>query len=164
MKTQLTAPAALPSALIAGGAVLAAALIGARRGPQHPRTALWYASLRKPSYTPPGPVFGAAWAVLDTLTGVSGYRLLRAKPGTARSVALSCWALSVAGIAGYPWVFFGRKQLGESAAVVGAMLASASTYVAAAERVDRPAAALGVPLVLWIGFAGLLSEEIWRRN
>ena len=152
------------AALVAGGTVFAAALIGSRRGPQHPRTALWYASLRKPSYTPPGPAIGAAWAVLDTLLSVSGYRLLKSPPSTARSTALTSWALSVAGIAGYPWVFFGRKQLGESAVVVGAMLASASTYVAAAERVDRPAAAMGIPLVLWVGFAGLLSEELWRRN
>lgn len=152
------------AALIAGSAVFAAALIGSRRGPQHPRTALWYASLRKPSYTPPGPAIGAAWAVLDTLLSVSGYRLLKSPPSTARTTALTSWSLSVAGIAGYPWVFFGRKRLGESAVVVGAMLASASAYVAAAERVDRPAAAMGIPLVLWVGFAGLLSEELWRRN
>lgn len=152
------------AALLAGGAVFAAALIGAQRGPQHPRTALWYASLRKPSFTPPDPAIGAAWAVLDTLISISGYRLLRAPPSPARSTALTSWALSVAGIAGYPWVFFGRKELGESTAVVGAMLVSASTYVVASTQVDRPAAALGIPLVLWVGFAGLLSEELWRRN
>jgi benzodiazapine receptor len=55
------------AALIAGSAVLAAAVLGARQGPQQPRTALWYARLRKPDYTPPGPVIGATWGVLETL-------------------------------------------------------------------------------------------------
>ena len=77
---------------------------------------------------------------------------------------LGCWSLSVAGIAGYPWVFFERKDLGASTVASGAMLASATAYVATAARVDRPAAAMGVPLVVWLGLATLLSEELWRRN
>lgn len=29
---------------------------------------------------------------------------------------------------------------------------------------DRPAAAAGVPFVVWLGFATLLAERIWRDN
>ena len=154
----------LDATLIAGGAVIAANLVGARSNPQRPRNAIWYASLRKPDLTPSGPVIGAVWTTLDVLLAVSGARLLRATPRPARTAALGCWSLSVAGIAGYPWVFFERKHLGASAVTSAAMLASASAYVAAAARVDRPAAALGVPLVAWLGLAILLSEELWRRN
>ncbi len=153
-----------PSALIAIGAVLAAAVVGGSQGPQNPRNGLWYAALRKPSYTPPGPFIGAAWSVLDTLLCVSGTRLLDAPRSPERSAALTFWGLNVAGLAGYPWVFFGRKRLGASTAVVGAMLASAVGLVGTASRVDRTAAATSVPLALWVGFAGLLSVDIWRRN
>ena len=150
--------------LLAGGAVLTAAVIGSRQGPQHPRAAIWYAALRKPPFTPPGPAIGAAWSVLDALLCVTGARLLASRPGPARDAALAGWALNLAGLAGYPWVFFGRKRLDAAAAVVGGMLASAVSTVAAAARVDSVAALAGVPLVLWVGFAGLLSEELWRRN
>ena len=41
------------------------------------------------------------------------------------------------------------------------MLAAALGTAAAAREVDRPAAAMTVPLTLWLGFATLLSEELW---
>jgi tryptophan-rich sensory protein len=34
----------------------------------------------------------------------------------------------------------------------------------AAREVDEPAAIMTVPLLFWLGFAALLSEELWRRN
>ena len=154
----------LEATFIAGSAVIAANAAGARSNPQQPRNAIWYASLRKPEHTPSGPTVGAVWTTLDVLLTISGTRLLRSPPHPARTTALGCWALTVAGIAGYPWVFFERKRLDASAVTSAAMLASASAYVAAAARVDRPAAVLGVPLVAWLGLATLLSEELWRRN
>ena len=152
------------AALVASGAVIAANLVGARAGTRRLRNALWYVSLRKPRHTPSGPVIGAVWTALDILLAVSGTRLLVAQPTPARTAALGCWSLSVAGIAGFPWVFFDRKRLAASTAVSGAMLAAAAAYVATAARVDRPAAAMGVPLAAWLGLATLLSEELWRRN
>lgn len=152
------------AALVASGAVVAANVAGGYAGVRRARNALWYLSLRKPDPTPSPPVIGAVWTALDVLLAVAGTRLLRAQPTPARNAALGCWSLSVAGIAGYPWVFFERKKLGASTAAAGAMLASATAYVATAARVDRPAAAMGVPLVVWLGLATLLSEELWRRN
>lgn len=146
------------------GTVAGAGLVGSRFGPQGPRTATWYASLRKPRYTPPGSAIAVAWGVLDVLLCVTGYRLMT-KPATpSRNVALGFWTITVAGLAGFPALFFGKKSLNSSAAVAGAMCASAAATVAASARVDRTAAASMTPLVLWTAFATLLSEEIWRRN
>ncbi len=152
------------SALVAAAAVLAAAVTGARNGPQRPSTAAWYALLRKPGYTPPGPLIGAAWTVLETLLAATGYRLLRAPTTATRNAALGAWGLTLTGLAGYPWLFFRRKRLASSTAAAGAMLASATGLAYAAREVDRPAAAMTVPLLLWLGFATVLSEELWRRN
>lgn len=44
------------------------------------------------------------------------------------------------------------------------MLASAIGMGAAARRADRPAALMSLPLIDWLGFATLLSEELWRRT
>ena len=150
--------------LVSLGAVGGAALIGRSTGPQHPREAIWYARLDKPRFTPPGAVIGAAWGGLDLLLATSGARLLSAPPSLERSAALLFWSLNVAGIAGYPWVFFKQKRLGASALTVACMLASARAAVATASKVDRVAAWSAMPLVGWLAFAGLLSEELWRRN
>jgi len=152
------------AAVVAVGSVLIAATIGAQNGPQRPTTALWYASLRKPRFTPPGPVVGAAWGALELLLAGAGYRLLQARGGEARSAAIGSWVLTLAGLAGYPWLFFRQKQLGSSAVASASMLTAALGTAAAARDVDRPAAAMTVPLTLWLGFATLLSEELWRRN
>ena len=44
------------------------------------------------------------------------------------------------------------------------MVATGAAYVATAAKVDRPAAAVALPFVAWLGFATLLSERIWRDN
>lgn len=152
------------SALVSGTAVLTAALLGAKHGPQRPATAAWYALLRKPAYTPPGPLIGGAWGVLELLLGIAGTRLLRVPRTGTRDAALGAWALTLMGLAGYPWLFFRRKRLASSTAAAGAMLASATALAVAARKADEPAAIMTVPLVLWLGFATVLSEELWRRN
>ncbi len=152
------------SAAIAGIAVLAAGATGAQNGPQKPMTAAWYRVLRKPRYTPPGAAIGAAWGVLEVLLAVIGFRLLRARKSAARDVALGGWLATLVGLAGYPWLFFGRKELGASTLASGAMLASAATLAGAAREADPPAAAMTLPLLVWLGFATFLGEELWRRN
>jgi benzodiazapine receptor len=149
---------------LAIGSVAAAGLIGGHFGPQHPRTGAWYASLRKPAYTPPGPAIGAVWGVLEILLCVTGYRLLTSRPSLGRTAALTCWSANLAGLAGFPAMFFGRKKLGASTTVASALFASASATVATSAHIDRVAAVASTPLVLWTAFATLLSEELWRRN
>ena len=108
------------AATLSFGAVAAAQIIGGTRrpSPDQPRTAVWYARLRKPGFTPTGPVFGIAWTLLDGLSGYAGMRLLPARPCRARTIALGSWGLAVLGLAGFPLVLFGRKRLDEALSVV----------------------------------------------
>jgi len=152
------------AALLAIGAVAAAATIGAQYGPQNPGTGVWYARLRKPSYTPSGKVIGGVWSVLDILLCITGYRLLRAERSPARSIALAGWIGDLAGLAGFQPVFFGARRLGSGTAVSGGLFASATTTAAASSYADPVAGITAAPLVLWTAFATLLSEELWRRN
>ena len=154
------------AAALAGSAVVAAQLNGARFSPTpgHPATAAWYAALRKPSFTPPGPVFGVAWTALDALLGYGGYRLMIARPSTERSVALFAWALNLLGIGGFSLVLFGRKRLGEALGVSTGMVATAAATTVAAAAVDRRASYASLPLLGWVIFASVLQEEVWRRN
>ena len=102
--------------------------------------------------------------VLETGLAVGGYRLLRSPLGASRNAAVGLWLVNSALIGGWTQLFFRERQLGASAAVSGAMVATGAAYVATAARVDRPAAALAVPFVGWLGFATLLAGRIWRDN
>lgn len=132
--------------------------------PLHPRIRRWYKRLEKPGYTPPDPVFGAVWPILETGLAYGGYRLLRQPPGAARNTAAGFWLVTTVMVGGWTQLFFGEKKLGASAVASGAMLATGAGYVVAAAKVDRPAAAAAIPFVAWLGFATLLAEQVWMRN
>jgi tryptophan-rich sensory protein len=142
------------------------AVLGMRNAPDplHPKIRRWYKRLDKPSYTPPDPVFGAAWPLIETGLAVGGYRLLRKPASPGRSTAVALWVGNVAMIGGWTEIFFRRHELGASAIASGAMVAGGAGLVAVASKVDRPAAALAVPYVAWLGFATLLATRVWQRN
>lgn len=158
------------SPLLAVGAVGvvlgASALVGRRNAPDpsHPGIRRWYRRLDKPGFTPPDAVFGGVWPVLETGLAVGGYRLLRQPSGRARNAAVSLWLVNTAMVGGWTELFFRKKWLGASAAASGAMVATGAAYVATAAKADRPAAALAVPFVAWLGFATLLAGRIRRDN
>lgn len=158
------------SPLLAGAVVVAVlgggALLGRRNAPEpsHPSVDRWYHRLRKPSYTPPDPVFGAVWPVLEAGMAAGGYRLLRQPAGPARNAAVGLWLGLSAMIGGWTELFFRKRALGTSSAAAVAMAGAGAAYVAAASKADRPAALAGVPLTLWLAFASVLAEGVRRRN
>lgn len=159
----LSRPAAL---LLVAGVLSVSAIIGRRNAPDpsHPSTRRWYKRLDKPAYTPPDAVFGVVWPILEAGLAVGGYRLLRQPPRTSRNVAVGLWLLNTGMVGGWTQLFFRKKELGPSAIAAGAMIATGAAYVGAAAKVDRTAAATGVPFVGWLGFAALLAERIWAKN
>lgn len=155
------------AALAAVTLVMGASAIVAMRNapvPLHPRIRRWYKRLDKPDFTPPDPVFGAVWPVLESGLAFGGYRLLRQPPSAPRNAAMGLWLVTTAMVGGWTQIFFGEEKLAASAVASGVMLATGVGYVAAAAKVDRPAAAAAVPLVAWLGFATILAEQVWRRN
>lgn len=156
----------LVAAAVVAGVLGASALLGRRNapGPEHPSIDRWYHRLRKPGYTPPDPVFGVVWPVLETGMAVGGYRLLRQAPSPARATAVSLWLGTSAMIGGWTELFFRRHALAQSTAAAAAMTVASAAYVATAARVDRKAALAGVPLTAWLGFATVLARGVTRRN
>ena len=159
----------LPPLLAAGlalGTVALAAAVGSRASPtpDHPRTRRWYRRLDKPGFTPPSGAFAVAWTGIQASLAYGGYRLLSVAPSPARNTALALWLGNQVGIGGWSEVFFGQRAPGWGTVASAALATNAVCYVAAASEVDETAARTGWPLVAWVSFATLLSEEIWRRN
>jgi translocator protein len=127
-------------------------------------TQRWYRRLRKPPFQPPNAVFAPVWTVLYGLIAVSGWRVWNRPAGPARSRALSLWVLQLGFNAAWSWLFFGLRRKRTALADIGALGASIAAYLAAARKVDRPAAALVAPYLGWVCFAGLLNEELVRLN
>ena len=156
-----TLAAAIP--LIGFAATLAAGAVFAP-SPRRRDVRRWYEGLRKPGFAPGGPVVAGVWLAIDAALAYGAYRLLRRPRSPGRDAALQWWALNVASVAGWSWLFFERRALAASAVASGGMVLAGVGYARAAAPVDRGAAWMAAPLVSWLTFATVVAEEVWRRN
>jgi tryptophan-rich sensory protein len=150
--------------LVLFGAASAAAAIGGGLVTAKQRNKRWYHLLRKPSFTPPARVFGLVWPVLYSLGALSAWRVARTPPSPARSVALGLWGTQLAFNAAWSPIFFGAHRPRLAMADLAGNYASLGAYALAASKVDTAAAAMVVPYLGWLTFAGVLNASIVGKN
>lgn len=126
-----------------------------------PALAEWYPALKKPSWTPPGWVFGPVWTLLYPLVAVAGW--LAWREGKARFGPL-VFLLQLALNAAWPWLFFAERRPDLALASIAALLVAILATIAAFWRLSRLAAVLLVPYLAWVAFAAALNHAIWRLN
>jgi len=124
----------------------------------------WYRGLDKPAFQPPEWVFGPVWTGLYTLMSLSAARIYKAEPSPARTRALTLWGIQLAANAAWSPLFFGAHKPKLAMADMAIMVASVIAYTNEARKVDKSAAWMMAPYLAWLGFAGLLNEEVIRRN
>jgi len=123
----------------------------------------WYDGLSKPSWTPPGSVFGPVWAVLYIMAGVAAWLVWK------RGGADALWPLVLFGVqlvfnAAWMWLFFDLHL------PAIAMLDMVLLWVAVAATIvvfdgwSRAAAILLLPYLIFVSFAALLNFSLWRLN
>jgi benzodiazapine receptor len=151
--------------LLAFGATVAAAgWLASRFSPRDLRTQLWYRRLRKPPYNPPQIAFPIVWTALYALIAVSGARIWDSPPSAERTRALRLWSVQLATNVKWTWHFFGQHRPRLALLDVLILEAFISSYIAAARKVDTPAAVCFYPYAAWIAFAAVLNADIALRN
>ena len=124
----------------------------------------FYGELVRPSWAPPGRMFGPVWTVLYALMGVAAWLVWRARGfGGARN-ALVLFVVQLGANALWTWLFFAWRQGGLAFAEILLLLALILATVILFWRVNRLAAALLLPYLLWVSFASALTLSIWRLN
>lgn len=133
-----------------------------------PSIPTWYASLNKPSFSPPNWVFGPAWTTLYLLMGISFYRAWTAKPAPENSNAqkrtLALFLIHLALNALWSVAFFGWRSPALGLAVITALIITLLIIIKRFFSLDKPAAYLLIPYLAWISFAALLNFSIWYLN
>lgn len=124
----------------------------------------WYFRINRPTWTPPGWVFGPVWTALYLMIGTSAWRVWR-KGGFARDrpalvLFLVQWTFNFA----WTGLFFGLRQ--PAVALVEIVLLAILIAATAVRflRHDLIAAALLVPYFLWVSFATALNAAFWWLN
>lgn len=160
------AAGSLPSratALEVLGFVVAINVIGASPALVFSPDSAWFRSLEKPAYYPPELAFPVAWTLLFTLMGLALWRVWRSS-SSERNLALGLFGVQMALNVLWTPVFFGIEALGWALAVIVILWVSIVGTIGAFARVDRRAALMLAPYLLWVSFATVLSYELWRLN
>lgn len=124
----------------------------------------WYDAIAKPSWTPPGWLFGPVWTLLYVLIAVAGWRVWMQVRGPSRRPLLVVWSLQMALNAAWSWLFFGLREPALALANILCMLALIGVFIGMAWRPQRLAASLFVPYAAWVAFASALNASIWWLN
>ena len=159
------APSRLRSLVVAGAFVATCFLVaGLASLWGDPGTGPWYRSLRKPSFTPPGWVFGPVWTVLYACMGVAAWLVWRRRGFARGAVPLGLFGLQLALNAAWTWLFFGLHSPALALADLIALWVAIVATLGAFWRVSRPAGLLMAPYLAWSTFAAVLNLAIWRLN
>ncbi|MBI1384934.1 MAG: sensory protein TspO [Rhizobiales bacterium] len=121
----------------------------------------WYDSLSKPSWTPPGWLFGPAWTILYIMIAIAGWLVWAVAPVSS---AMAFWVAQLIFNAAWSWLFFGLKRMDLALGDIAFMVAAIVGFIGTAWPVSETAALLFVPYLLWVLFAGSLNASIWMRN
>jgi len=125
----------------------------------------WYADLNKPAFSPPNWIFAPAWTILYILMGIAVGRVqsigldnINAK----KAVGLFIMQL----IMNLIWtpVFFAMKQPMLALGIIIVLWFMILMTIRAFRQVDKTAAMLLYPYLLWVSFATALNAGIVLLN
>jgi tryptophan-rich sensory protein len=130
--------------------------------------ASWYGTLQRPAIAPPNWVFGPVWTTLFALVGVAVWlvwrRLDSPQVGRRARVAIAVFAVHFVANVGWSAAFFGLRSVDLGLAVIVVLLTLILLTMWTFDRVDRRAALLLIPYLLWTTFAAYLNYRFWVLN
>ena len=123
-----------------------------------------YLQLQKPSWTPPGYLFGPVWSILYLCMGVAAWLVWRRAGFTGARPALTLFVVQLVLNGMWSWIFFGMQRPGLAFAEIlilwGMILATLLTFW----RVSTAAGILFLPYLAWVSYAAVLNYAIWQLN
>jgi len=125
----------------------------------------WYASIAKPSLTPPNWVFSPVWISLFVLMGISLFLVWQKTlhyPGV--KTAMLWFGVHLALNMFWPILFFGLKSPFFAFIEIVLLLAAIFLTIIKLLKVSRLAGVLLIPYFFWVCFAAALNYAIWNLN
>jgi translocator protein len=124
----------------------------------------WFDALAKPSFMPPGWVFGVVWPVLYALLGIALALVLAARHTPRRREALTLFFVQLALNFAWSPIFFGAHDIRLAKLVIFVMAAVAAVAAGRFFRIDKRAGLLLVPYLAWLIFAAVLNSTVESLN
>ena len=124
-----------------------------------------FAALAQPPLSPPGWVFPVAWTVLYLLMGAASWLVWKSDaPDAQKKRALTLYGAQLAVNFVWPLLFFRAGWFGIAFVWLLLLLVLVVETALAFARIDKRAAWLLVPYLLWLVFAAYLNVGVWMLN
>ena len=147
--------------LTAALAALAVAVLGGLATDLGP----WYSSLIQPSWKPPDILFGPAWTVIYAFAAAAAVKAWGRAPSTKyRQWLLGLFALNAALNLLWSVLFFRLRRPDLALLEVGALWLSVAGLMVFMARRSPVSAALLLPYLAWVAFAGWLNRAVVTLN
>ncbi|MBQ1170251.1 MAG: tryptophan-rich sensory protein [Oscillospiraceae bacterium] len=118
----------------------------------------------QPPLSPPGWVFPVVWTILFALMGIGAARIYLAPPSKARSRGLNLFISQL--VVNFFWspIFFNPQAFGLAFFWLLLLWGLVIWMILTFRKVDRTAANLQIPYLLWLTFAAYLNAGVWYLN
>jgi len=124
----------------------------------------WYATLRRPAWTPPNWVFGPVWTALYLMMAVAAWRVWLTGPWRRTAWPLGLFAVQLALNVVWSVLFFGLRMPGAALVEIVVLWIAILATTVAFFRYSRLAGTLLIPYLAWVGYAISLNFGLWRLN
>ena len=124
----------------------------------------WFYALNKPFFNPPSAVFGPVWTLLYLLMGISLYLILSPTSSPLRTKAIIIFGVQLALNFVWSFLFFKYRLLGFAFIEIVLIWVSIVFMINSFYSVNKKAAYLQIPYLVWVSFATLLNGSIWFLN
>ena len=124
-----------------------------------------FAMIEKPPLAPPAWLFPVVWTILYTLMGISSYLILISEAeegGKEDAIRIYAYQLIVNFL--WPTFFFNFQWYGFSFFWLLLLWGLVLLMILRFREIDKLAAYMNIPYLLWLTFAAYLNWGIWRLN
>lgn len=127
-------------------------------------TKLYGNTFIQPPLSPPAIVFPIVWTILYALMGIGAARVYLADASPARSRGLLLFLLQLFFNFFWSILFFNLQNFGLAFFWLLALWVLIIGMILAFRQVDKTAAYLQLPYLLWVTFAAYLNLGVWLLN
>ena len=124
----------------------------------------WFDALQKPSFMPPGWLFGVVWPILYAMLGVALAMILAEPRSDRRRLGLSLFFVQIALNFAWSPLFFGLHDIRLAKYVIFLMALLAAAAAGQFYRLRKPAGLLMIPYLGWLIFATALNGAMDALN
>lgn len=130
-----------------------------------PQITTWYASLAKPSWTPPNWAFGPIWSTLYVLMGISLFLVWREGLDKKKvQVGILVFAVQLVLNAVWSLVFFGGHNIFGGLILVIILWIAILVNIIVFYRISKAAGLILIPYLIWVSIASYLNYSVLVLN